>query len=292
MLWLYLALIAYLINAVVFVIDKHLLSGHIPKHNAYAFGAAILSIFVVVLIPFGVHWYGWGYFLISILSGASFFIGLTFLYKCIIDSDVSVAATQTGTMAAIFTYILSIVILKDVFAPATLSALIFLVAGTFLLGRLEKHTIVKSILSGVFFGLSYVLLKLSFNYSDFINGLFWTRMGFVGSAIAVLLLPSVRSDVKFVFKKAPSKSKFIFIFNKALAGLSSVILYFAIRIGNVSIVNALLGLQFMFIFLLAVIFKEKISGIKEKLDRKALFHKLSGIALVITGLALLFLNQK
>ena len=49
---------------------------------------------------------------------------------------------------------------------------------------------------------------------------------------------------------------------------------------------------FMFIFILAFIFKEKIPGIREKLDRSALFHKISGIILVITGLALLFLNQK
>src|SRR3989344_4234375 len=101
MLWLYLALLAYLINAIVFVIDKYLLAGHIPKYHAYAFGVSILSLSSFVLIPFGVSWQGFGYFLIAISSGAAFFVGLMFFYKSIKDSDVSIAATQIGTMSAV-----------------------------------------------------------------------------------------------------------------------------------------------------------------------------------------------
>ena len=56
MSWLYLALLAYFINAVVFIIDKHLLAGHMPKYHAYAFGVAILSLGAVFLIPFGVKY--------------------------------------------------------------------------------------------------------------------------------------------------------------------------------------------------------------------------------------------
>src|SRR3989338_7441093 len=113
MLWLYLALTAYFINACVFIIDKYLLAAPIPKYHAYAFGVSVLSLSSILLIPFGVSWYGIEYFLIALTSGASFFIGISFLYKAIKKSDVSVASTQVGTMGAIFTYIFSILVLKE-----------------------------------------------------------------------------------------------------------------------------------------------------------------------------------
>ena len=291
MLWLYLALLAYLINAVVFVIDKYLLAGHIPKYHAYAFGVSILSLVSVVLIPFGVSWHGLGYFLIALASGASFFVGLMFLYKSIKESDVSVAATQTGTFGAVFTYLLSVIILKDSLHLLNVFAFIFSISGIFLLGKSNRHVFLPAIAAGACFGLSFVLLKLSFNNGGFVNGMFWTRIGFVGSAFMSLLSGHVRREVLFAYQHAPNRSKFLFIFNKFLAGIGFTVLYFAIKLGNVSLVNALLGLQFMFTFLLVLVFGRRIPHIREKIDFRVLSAKLSGITFVIIGLLILFLQQ-
>lgn len=289
MLWFLLAIIAYLINAAVFVVDKHLLASPIPKHHAYAFGVSVLSLSALVLIPFGVSWYGFSYFLLTVACGASFFIGLLFLYKVVKKSDISVAATQTGVMGAIFTYVFSVWILKDALPPSALVALFFLITGIFLLGRAENKIFSSAILAGLFFGLSYVLLKLSFNMSDFVNGLFWTRIGFVSSAFATLVSKRVRDEVKSSFGNAPNRSKALFVSNKIMAGIGFVILYFAIKLGNVSIVNALLGVQFMFTFLIAIIFRNKIPGIRENLDKKAVISKVAGMAFVLVGLLIFFI---
>ena len=291
MTWLYLALLAYLINAVVFIIDKYLLSSSIPKYHAYAFGAAILSIPAVLLIPFGVTWYGIIYFLIAFSSGAAFFFGLMFLYKSIKDSDVSVAATQVGTLGAIFTYIFSIFILKEQLYFADSLAFVFLILGIFLLGKIEKHAMISSLSAGVLFGLSFVLLKFSFNDSNFINGLFWTRLGFIGGAILSLLSSQVRQEVISSYRSAPKQSKLLFIFNKILAGTGFVILYLAILQGKVSLVNALLGLQFLFTFLLVLFLRNRIPGIREKIDKKTLASKFIGIGFVLIGFLILFLEK-
>ena len=288
MLWLYLALFAYLINATVFVIDKYLLAGHIPKYHAYTFGVAILSLSAVFLIPFGVSWPGYEFLGISLASGSAFFIGLMFLYKTIKGSDVSVAATQVGTMSAIFTYVFSIFILNDSLPLINSIAFIFLVLGIFLLGKLEKHVSMSAILSGLLFGISYVLLKLSFNDAGFINGLFWTRVGFVGAAFSSLMFGNIWEEVKSSYHQAPNKSKFIFIFNKFLAGAGFIILYFAINLGNVSLVNALLGIQFLFTFAIALILKDRIQGIKEKVDKHSIINKIIGITSVLIGFIILF----
>lgn len=291
MLWLYLALIAYFINACVFVIDKYLLAVPIPKYRAYAFGVSILSLTAVFLIPFGVSWHGLDYFLINIAAGISFFVGILFLYQVIKKSDISIAATQTGAMAAIFTYFFSIFILKEVLPPLSSIAILFLVLGIFLLGKIEKKTLFSAILAGIFFALYYALLKWSFNASDFVNGLFWTRIGFVGSAFFSLLWPETREDIKVSYRDSSKQSKLIFVLNKILAGIGFIILYFAIRLGSVSLVNALLGFQFMITLLLAFIFKDRFYGIKENLDRRLLISKLAGISSIIIGLLMLFLNK-
>lgn len=284
MLWLYLAITAYFINACVFIIDKYLLTAPIPKYHAYAFGVSVLSLSSVLLIPFGVSWHGIGYLLIALTCGASFFIGISFLYKAIKRSDVSVAATQVGTIGAIFTYIFSVLILKESLGLTNLFAFIFLIGGIFLLGKLQKHVFITALWAGIFFGLSYVFLKLSFNSSDFINGIFWTRMGFVGTAFTTLLSRHVREEIKFSYRNTSGRSKGLFVLNKFIAGIGFLILYFSIRLGNVSLVNALLGLQFMFTFLLAAVLKDRLPSIKENLDKSVLPFKLAGMVFVLVGL--------
>ena len=291
MSWLYLALLAYFINAVVFIIDKHLLAGHMPKYHAYAFGVAILSLGAVFLIPFGVKWPTPGHLLLMVVAGATFFAGLTFLYKSIKESDVSIAATQVGTVGAIFTYFFSVVILKETLSPINSLAFLFLILGIFLLGKTERRIFLWPILAGVLFGIYYVLLKFSFNASGFVNGLFWTRVGFIGGAFASLAFRHVRKEVKFIYRSSPGKSKILFAFNKLLAGIGFIILYFAIDFGNVSLVNGLLGIQFLLTFVLALFLGNKISGVREKIDRPTILYKLSGILAVLVGFLILFIQN-
>ncbi len=288
MLWIYLALFAYLISAFSFIIDKHLLSVKIQNRNAYAFGVAILSSSALFLIPFGVSWQGFHYFFIAFLSGVSVFLGILLLYEAVLKSDVSVASTQTGTIAALFTYIFSVLILKTNLPLFNFVAFLFLVIGIFLLGKAAKHILLPAVASGVLLGLYYVLLKLSFSSADFINGLFWTRVGFAGTAVISLLFPRMRLDVKSSFHGSRRGSKILFVVNKIMTAIGFIILYISIDLGNVSIVNALLGFQFMFVFLMALTLKKHISGIGETVTREILTYKVLGIICVIVGLIFLF----
>ncbi|OGM98993.1 MAG: hypothetical protein A2915_03465 [Candidatus Yanofskybacteria bacterium RIFCSPLOWO2_01_FULL_41_34] len=288
MLWIYLALTAYFVNAIAFVIDKHLLSSSLPRPFAYAFGVSILSILAVVLIPFGVAWLGVQYFFISFVSGTAFFIALFFLYKSIKLSDVSVASINVATLSAIFTYVLSVFILKEKLGTNNGLAFVFLVLGILFLGMIRRDIFRYSILAGLFFGLSLVLLKWTFNYSDFVNGIFWTRIGFVGSSLFMLVFPRARGEISNSLKNAPQSSLFLFILNKIIAGVGFLTLYYAIQLGNVSLVNALLGVQFSFVFILALIFGKIFPDVAENITRKILIKKLLGISFIGVGFLMLF----
>ena len=283
------ALFAYFVDAIVFIIDKYLIASRITDPYVYAFGGAILSAGAIVLIPFGVSMPSLFYLATALISGGAFFIAIVFIYKAVKISDVSVVSTNVGAISAIFTYIFSFLILKDTLSNIHFFAFLLLVAGIFFIGRIEKSILKYSIISGLFLGLSFVLMKWDFNHSGFINGIFWTRVGFVLAGLLSLLDKTIRNNVSASLRSTSKSSKLIFIFNKVLAGIGFVMIYYAIRLGNVSLVNALLGFQFVFVFLLAVIIKGKLSEVGENLQRPVLINKILGIVFVFVGfLTLIF----
>ena len=226
MLWLYIALAAYLINAIVFIIDKYLLSSPIPRPFAYAFWVAILSSIAVLLLPVGVIWVSSFYFIIALISGAAFFGGLIFLYKSVKLTDVSIAATNAGVLSAVFTYLFSFLILKDKFIFSNEIAFMLLVAGIFFLGKIKRNIFKYSLTTGLFFGLSLVLLKWTFNEANFINGIFWIRMGFAGAGILSLMFYGARKEIAASLKNVSKSSKFWFVTGKIMAGGGVLFFFF------------------------------------------------------------------
>ncbi len=288
MLWFYLAIIAYALNAVAFVVDKHLLSTSILRPVSYAFGVSILSLVVVVIIPFGIFWVSLNYFLIAFVSGATFFFALIFLYKAIKKTDASIASTNVGVLGVIFTYVFSVLILGDSFSVQHVISLGLMVVGILFIGKAGKGIWFEALISGIVFGLSTVLLKFTFNYSTFLNGFFWTRMGLVGTALFALIFPLVRRDVFLSFKQSPKTSRLIFVLNKIIASFGFALLYMAIKLGNVSTVNALLSIQFVLIFILSFIFRNKIYGVAEDVKGVVLIKKIVGMILVGVGFLMFF----
>lgn len=289
MVWLYIALIAYFINASVFVIDKYLLSTKVPRPFAYAFWVAILSSFVFVLIPV-IDLPNFGFFVLSFVSGTALFLGNILLFKIVKLTDASVAATKVSAFSAVFTYIFSFLVFKEVFLFSNFFTIAFLILGILFLGKIGRGVVKYSVLAGLFFGLSLVLLKLSFNLAGFLNGLFWTRIGFIGGAFISLLSSQAREEVYFSFRQAPPKSKFTFIFNQVLSGIGFLLAYYAILLGSVSLVNALLGIEFLFIFFLTLFLRNKIPAVAENLRRGVLVYKLLGIAFVAAGFLMILLQ--
>lgn len=287
-MWLYLAIAAYFLNAAAFVIDKFLLASSIPRPFAYAFWVGILSSAVFILLPLGIAWHGIYFFFISFISGASFLLGLVFLYRAIKKTEVSIASTKVGALSVIFTYIFSVLILKDTLSVERLTAFLLMVSGIFLLGRTSKKTWLYSSIAGASLGISLVLLKWAFNNSNFLDGFFWTRIGFIGASLSVLVLPSARKEIFLAVKASSGFSKILFVFNKLVAGTGFFLLYLAIRFGDVAIVNSLLGIQFIFIFLIAGLLGKKVPDISEPMNVRMVLRKLAGILIIVSGLLILF----
>jgi len=81
----------------------------------------------------------------------------------------------------------------------------------------------------------------------------------------------------------------VFFLNKVLAAAAFALLYFAIKIGNVVFVNAVQGVQYVFITLIGMTLLKISPSIFRRHIQKMTGRKMFATSLIILGLALIFL---
>ncbi|MBX4189892.1 hypothetical protein KW791_01160 [Candidatus Parcubacteria bacterium] len=289
MAWIYLALFAYLLDSVVFIIDKRLLQKSIPHPSAYVFFVSLLSVFGLFLIPFGVHLVSTYIFFLAGVSGFAFFMGTLWMYHAMKDSRLVDAMPVAGALTALVTFVLSRWLLPEPTTLFKLLAFMLLVGGTFSLSyfHLSDRVIRNIVKASVALGVSYIALKLLFLSTNFVSGLFWSRSGMLLGGLSLLLFSKSRSEIVESFHNIRTEPGVIFILNKFLAGFAFVLLYYAVKIGSVAFVNALQGVQYIFILIFGSI--STIMGTASPIDQK--FNWRKGIATlgIVSGLILLFI---
>jgi uncharacterized membrane protein len=146
--------------------------------------------------------------------------------------------------------------------------------------------------SGVLFGVHFVCLKVLFGQTHFDNAFFWSRMGIVAVALLFLAFPYLRSQLFQPSTKGKRRKIGLYIVgNKVLAGLASIMLLKAIELGDVSIVQALGGLQFAYLVVFAALFGQGLPQVcGEKCSPHQLVHKFVAVAIIVVGFAILFLK--
>lgn len=292
--WIYIALAAQALNAVAFLVDKYLVGPRADVRPViYAFYVGILSGPVVWLLPFGVvSWPDNQLIRLSLVTAVAYLSSLVFLYKSLRVADASDVAPIMGAVSALATLFFRWWILKDGLSDNFMLAFFLLVLGTILMSyfRFDKRSFFNVLLAGTLFGLATVWAKEIFTQTTFWNGFFWSRMGNVVVAIALLAQPS---NCKAIFKHlhhATGQTKVLVVGNKILASLAFLLILWAIQLGDVSMVSAIGGMQFIFLIILALIFAKKFPDyfVETIRIRSALIQKIVAIALIVCGYFLLF----
>ena len=85
----FVAILAYSLNATVTVIDKFLLKKSIPSPVTYGFFVGILSIFVLPLFLLEFDWPGWGSVLFDLGTGMVFLLAILFLFTALKKGEAS-----------------------------------------------------------------------------------------------------------------------------------------------------------------------------------------------------------
>jgi drug/metabolite transporter (DMT)-like permease len=322
-MWLFITIGAYFINAGVYVADKFLLSKKIHSSIAYAFYVGVWSIFNVVLLFFA-PWQAPSLqeLALDLLAGFLFLITLIFWYKALHQSEASRVVPVVGALVPIFSFILSFIFLGETLSQQQFIAFIILICGGVLISIKQtkvyiyqklvnrvrevvgdifgsvpagvqptSRLLVNSVTAAVFFAVYYVLMKYIYMYQPFVGSFVWSRLGSFIGVLLMLFIPEWRKVIFDQQKGAKTpKNLFYFLTIRILAAAAFIMINWAISLGNVAIVNALQGVQYLFLFVIIILISNKFPKmLNEQLGGGVLVQKLIGTVLVCMGLYLFIL---
>lgn len=285
------AIVAHGLIGISLVWDKVLLKRKGTQNLAsYVFWLGAISIFGLILIPFGFHVASWKVISSAVGAGICDLLASWFYYAALKAGEASEEMAATGGFTPVATVLLSIPLLGVQlngqllgFIIMTLGGFVMFFAETLPLSRVLPRVIAASVL----FGLTSVLQKVAFNGANFVSGyVFFTIGTFVG-AMALLLRPKWRKQIFVSSEEAPPRSKVGYMANRFVAGIGSFLVVFAVSKAAPSIVEAIAGVRYVVIFLGAFALTTwRPMWLKEDFTRRALLVKILGTSLVVVGLIL------
>ena len=298
MLWLIAAISAYLILSIVFTIDKYLLGGGLPNPKIYAFYVGILGILVLFLIPFvDFSIPEFSQIILAFLSGAIYVYDLFWFYKALSTYEASRIVPAIGALVPLFTFGLVFVFSfgKETLSFTGFIALLLLISGSVLI-TLEKKKFINlkslriSAITAFLFSLSFILAKYVYLEQSFWSAFIWLKIGGILMALSFLSSKEVKKGV-FRTKTFQGKIATLFLFNQGMGALANILQNWAIALAPlvyVSIINALQGVQYAFLFLITLFLSFKFPQIlKERITKGILIQKIVAIFLIGLGLAIL-----
>lgn len=302
MSWILIALSGYFFNALAALFDKFLLSeGRIGSPVLYAFYTSIVSLFALVLLPFGFVFAIPKVMFLGFFSGFLFLLGLVAFYEAVKRSEVSRAAPLVGVSVVGFLFLVSLLLgfsSGQLFHMTDVLALGLLIAGSFALakhgGSRRDPKFVRFVLvAGALMAASLIVLKETYSISNFSSGFVWSRLGMFLTGMSFLLFPLFREQIFSGSERhaKPTKRNFgtaaYFFLNKAFGGAGAFLIAYAVSLGPVTFIQGLNGTQFAFLFLLVIPLSFRYPHIfGERLDRVGILEKVFGIVLLALGVFL------
>ncbi|MFW0862203.1 MAG: hypothetical protein ACKKL6_01320 [Candidatus Komeilibacteria bacterium] len=291
-MWILVVTIGYLLNGASSVINKSLLNKDIPNPVVYTFYITALGLFVFVLAPFGFSWIGLNMFLVSALAGILFTLGLLYMFIALVKDEVSRVTPLIGGLQPIFVFALAFFLLDErLLFNQILAFALILIGGILITIQSGKSTKSQakmfwlSVLSSFLFAASFVLTKFVFNNVDFISGFIWIRIGSFIAASIFLLSKKQRQAIFYNTGNAKQGVTLAFILGQGAGALSFIMINWAISMGSVTLVNALQGLQYVFLFVIVFVLAKKYPQLlDEDLHKKVVIQKIIAILLIAVGM--------
>lgn len=302
--WLAISSLAYFLLALEVVLDKFLLSSKRVSHPAiYTFYAGTLGLFALVFAPFGFHNLSYQAIFFRFLSGVVFIYGMLFLFWAFSKSETSRVVPVVGAIVPIITLALSFIFLNERLSENHIIGIILLTLGGLWISYdwdgIGKYKLFSgfqfSVLAGILLAISAVMFKSFYNQDNFIDVYVWTRIGAFLGVLTFFLNPAWRAEILnslFKFKKPKKEHKssgFLFVLVRAIGGTGSILKEKATSFipASVTIVNALVSVEYVFVFVLGVVFSLWLPDIfEEKKDWKSIAQKIISIFIIAFGLAL------
>ncbi len=262
----------------------------------YVFWIGVIDAFGLLFIPFGFHFVSLSLLLLSFAAGASFFVSILWYYIALKRGEASQSVAIVGGFAPIATALIANALLGTSGNIAEKVAFVLLALGGLVMFSSEKFSLWRIapfiLLAAGFTGLTDVLEKLVFDQTNFATGFVLMKLGTVLTALTLLLIPRLRKRIRNESHDAPAKNRTFYLANRALAGVSSVLIFYAVKLEHPALVEAIGGLRYVVIFLAALALTLiKPSWLKERFRGWTLAGKIIATLLIIAGLTGLGLER-
>ncbi len=308
--WILLAVVAQLLNAIVSLVDKYIVTDEriLPQPFVYAFYTCALSGAAIAVYAFSaapapldgvsfpdirnVRFPSLEVMGLALLAAYTFFYALVSLFKALRRADASDVVPVVGAVSAVCSFGLAYLFLDARLSQNFLFGVLLLALGTALVSRFRFSwkIALSCVHAGVFFAFHFVVIKGLFNATSFDDGFFWSRVGFVVFALSLLLVPQYGRRILTQLKATGRRASAFVLTNKVIAGLASVLILKATELGDVSVVQALGGLQYVFLFAFGVTLGPCTPSEcgENTRDPKVLLRKAVFIVVIVAGFFMLF----
>lgn len=299
MLWILVITLAYFCFALASLGDRIILSGH-SRPNSYTFFVGILSAAVILLIPFigisvpqGILW------LWIILAALFNILGIYTMFSALNVFDVSKIIPTIGALQPIFVVIFSFLILgEDAMGSRQILAFVILLLGSVLISieknyRVTRRSLKLSFFAALFFSLEMIFAKIVYLNLAFSDGFIWMKIFGLVFVMSFLFNKTFRRDIFKVDQKLDKKNSIIFFLGQGFGGLANILQGWAISLvplAYLGIMNAMKGLQYVFLFIFALIISAAFPKLlNEKTSKTIIIQRIIAIILIVIGLLVLFL---
>ncbi len=294
--WFLIGLIGYALLAVVFILDKFIVSKAV-KPVVYAFYSTIFMFGALLALPIigfnflhGIDWW-W-----AIISGLGYGLGLWSLYIAVNLGEASHINPFNGGIVTIFIFVLSSLFLSEHLSSWQTFGIFVLVLSSLLLSfeKSQKHHgfhigFVWAILSALFFAVSHVTAKYLYGQYDFWTAFVWSKAmtGLVG--VILLLSPAVwhsfrRDRSKEAKTYAHQHSTFLIVSDKIISVLAIIFIQYAMSAGSVTVVGAIAGVQYALMFIMIYLLTKFLPKVfKEYFTKREIIVEIIALTFVIVG---------
>lgn len=286
------AIVAHGLIGISLVWDKVLLKRRGTQNLfSYIFWLGAISIFGLVLIPFGYKMPSLDVIGLAFAAGAADLAASFFYYAALKRGQASDALAVMGGFAPVATAAFSHVLLRKQVEGMQLTGFALMCAGGFVMFFSEKFQLKKLVppvvMAAALFGLANVLQKMAYNRTNFVTAYVWFTIGTTTGSLSLLIPPSWRKQISESSGGAETRSKFWYFVNRFLAGVGSFLVVFAISRTYPDLVSAISGVRYAIIFLGALLLTEfRPQWLREDFHGKQLITKVLGTCLVIAGVAI------
>ncbi len=290
--------LGYLLLAFVSILDKFILNKSLSA-STYTFYSTFFFFGAFLLLPFCTPVTG-DYAVWGILSSLAFGFGAWPMYIAMQKGEATHVVPFIGATTTLSVLGFSYMLFGDVVSGSQMIGVALLVVASMLFAyeKSIRHQgfhigYAWATLSGFLFGLSHVSAKYFYTEYDFITGLVWTK-GFAGIVAFLTLLSLVTQKELFANKKKDvqeraKKSQIpIVILSKIFALGGTVLIQYAIAVGSVVVVNALVGLQYALVLIFALVLTKLYPKFfKEYFTKSEIKYEFTAIILVVIGIIFL-----